>query len=298
MSVRIGVLVGTLLAFSAAGAVAADSATAPASSVAAAVASGQSATVASVKSGEPAVDTELDRVLRRVEKAGDEVQRIECDFDYEYNEQLIDEHTWRTGKLQYRKPNRFRLEFTEGGKEAFRFDGRVYVEDRPAQKARYVYRMRNQADPEITDLDIDKVPFPLPFGQKRDKVLKTFTVTYGGAKTLEPWAAPAGKSVTTAKADAKNKYDYLDLKPKKGTSIGRSYRRIEMWIDQETGLPRQIRMEDPSDRILTVRFGEARMNSRLNFDDKLFEEGPLPEKWERNYNDQTEGRASSAGPGN
>jgi outer membrane lipoprotein-sorting protein len=296
MTFRIGVWAGAVLVFFAAAAAAADSATPALSAVAAAVSSDQSATVANARSGEPAVDPDLDRVLRRVEKAGDEVQRIECAFDYEYNEQLIDEHTWRTGKLQYLKPNRFRIEFSEGGKEAFRFDGRVYVEDRPVQKARYVYRMRNQADPEITDLDIDKVPFPLPFGQKRDKVLKTFTVTYGGPKALEPWAAPAGKSVTTTKPDTK-KYDYLDLKPKKGTSIGRNYRRIEMWIDQETGLPRQIRMEDPSDRILTVRFGETRLNNETKIEDKLFEEGPLPEKWERNYQDQTEGRASSAGPG-
>jgi outer membrane lipoprotein-sorting protein len=239
----------------------------------------------------------LDVVLRRVEKAGDEVQRIECDFDYDYNQQLIGDHEWRTGKLQYHKPNRFRIEFTDGGKEAFRFDGRVYVEDRPTKKQRYVYQLRNQADPEITDLDIDKVPFPLPFGQKRDKVLRTFDVKYGGPKKLEPWSAPAGKSVTTAKPDEKE-YDYLDLKPKAHTSIGRDYRRIEMWIDRETGLPRQIRMEDKSDRILTVRFGEVRRNAQVNFaDNKMFEEGPLPEKWERNYQDQTEGRASSVAPG-
>lgn len=297
MTLRIGVWAGTVLVFFAAATMAADSAATPASAVAAAVASGQSATVANAKSGEPAVEVELDQVLRRVEKAGDEVQRIECDFDYDYNNPLIDEREWRTGKLQYLKPNRFRIEFSEGGKEVFRFNGRVYVEDRPARKERYVYRLRNQADPEITDLDIDKVPFPLPFGQKRDKVLKTFVVTYGGQKTLEPWPAPAGKAVTTAKPDAK-KYDYLDLKPKKGTSIAQSYQRIEMWIDRETGLPRQIRMlENKSERILTVRFGEVRKNGLVKFEDKLFEEGPLPEKWERNYNDQTEGRASSAGLG-
>ena len=294
MTWRISVWAGAFLVFFATVVAGADSATPAASSVAAAVQSGQSATAANIKSGEPAVAAELDRVLRRVEKAGDEVQRIECDFDYEHNAQLVDDHEWRTGRLQYHKPNRFRIEFTDGGKEAFRFDGRVYVEDRPAQKARYVYRLRNTADPEITDLDIDKVPFPLPFGQKRDKVLKTFSVTYGGTKELEPWSAPAGKSATAAKSDAKE-YDYLDLKPKKGTSIGRDYVRIEMWIDRETGLPRQIRMEDKSDRILTVRFGEARRNELVKFDDKIFGEGQLPEKWERNYNsDQAEGRASSA----
>jgi outer membrane lipoprotein-sorting protein len=296
MTLRIRLLAGAFLAFFAAVTVAADSATPPTSGGAAAVLSGQSATATNVKSGEPVVDADLDRVLRRVEKAGDEVQRIECDFDYDYNEQLIDEHTWRTGKLQYLKPNRFRIEFTDGGKEAFRFDGRVYVEDRPARKERYVYRLRNSADPAITDLDIDKVPFPLPFGQKRDKVLKTFDVKYGGPRKLEPWSAPAGKSVTTAKPDVKE-YDYLDLKPRPHTSIGRDYTRIEMWIDQATGLPRQIRMEDKSERILTVRFGEARRNDQVTFDEKMFEEGPLPEKWARNFQDQTEGRASSAAPG-
>ena len=75
--------------------------------------------------------------------------------------------------------------------------------------------------------------------------------------------------------------EHLVLTPKPRSSLARDYKRMEFWIDPNSGLPKQIRMLDNSERILTVRFYDQETNDKVTAPDKLFEEGPLPRKWDR-----------------
>ena len=149
----------------------------------------------------PKIDPDVDRILKLEEAAGARIGKLRVRFDYDENNTLLEDREWREGRITYKKPNRILIEFTDGGKESFRFDGRIFVDDRPQQKVRHVYPMRKPGEPAVEDLDIGNVPFPLPFGQKRDKVLKNFEATYGGKKTLGPWQRPGRKNEVEDKTE-------------------------------------------------------------------------------------------------
>ncbi|MBN2582873.1 MAG: outer membrane lipoprotein carrier protein LolA [Planctomycetes bacterium] len=225
----------------------------------------------------PAPDPDVDRILRLTEAAGDKVEKLAANFDYDEYETLLDDREFYEGRIVYRKPNRVFMEFTKGSKQSFRFDGRVFVDDRPDQKVRHIYPLRKPTEPEVEDLDVDKVPFPLPFGQKRDKVLRNFEVKYGGKQPLGPWAGTSKK----AKATDTKECEKLTLIPKPHGPLARDYQRMEFWIDPESGLPAQVRMIDKSDRILTVRFSDLETNDKVDAPDRIFEEQPLPGGWDR-----------------
>jgi len=225
----------------------------------------------------PAIDPDVERILKLEEAAGARIGKLRVRFEYDENNTLLEDREWREGHITYKKPNRILIEFTDGGKESFRFDGRIFIDDRPQQKVRHIYPIRKPSEPAVDDLDIGNVPFPLPFGQKRDKVLKNFEVTYGGKKTLSPWQRPGRKSEVKDKTE----YEHLILTPKPRNSLARDYKQMEFWIDPNSGLPKQIRMLDNSERILTVRFYDQQTNDKVAAPDKLFEEGPLPRNWDR-----------------
>jgi len=225
----------------------------------------------------PAADPNVDRILRLAEEAGKKIDRLAADFDYDEYETLLDDRQFYEGRIIYRKPNRIFMEFTSGSKQSFRFDGRLFVDDRPQQRVRHIYVMRKPAEPEMEDLDIDKVPFPLPFGQKRDKVLRTFDVTYVGKEVLGPWAGPSRR----AKAPDKTECEKMTLIPKPHSPMAKDYQRMEFWVNGESGLPAQVRMIDKSDRILTVRFSNLETGEKIDAPDRIFEEQPLPSGWDR-----------------
>jgi len=228
---------------------------------------------------EPATpaDPNVDRILRLAEEAGKKIDRLAADFDYDEYETLLDDRQFYEGRIIYRKPNRIFMEFTSGSKQSFRFDGRLFVDDRPQQRVRHIYVMRKPAEPEMEDLDIDKVPFPLPFGQQRDKVLRTFDVTYVGKEVRGPWAGPSRR----AKATDKTECEKMTLIPKPHSPMAKDYQRMEFWVNGESGLPAQVRMIDKSDRILTVRFSNLETGEKIDAPDRIFEEQPLPSGWDR-----------------
>lgn len=227
-----------------------------------------------------AVDSDVDRVLKLAEKAGETTLLFRADFEYHLNETMIDENEWRLGRMVYRKPSEAAIEYTDRTlNESFRFDGRVFVEDRPKQKQRYIYILRKPQDPAVNILDVEQMPIPQPFGGKREALLKNYTVTYKGTETLLPWKRP-----NISPADAKppeTKFEHLELVPKPGSAAAKNYTKVEFWIDPTDGLLRQVRTVDKSERILTVRFKNVKTNEQVGkMDDKTFEIGKLPGGWE------------------
>lgn len=226
-----------------------------------------------------AAESDVDRVLRLGEKAGQTTEKLDADFEYHLDETLIEEQEWRQGRLVYRRPDKIALEFTDGQKESFRFDGRVYVEDRPQQKQRYIHVFRKPGDPTVPILDIDQLPFPHPFGGKRDKLLKNYRITYKGKTALKPWQRPDRKTAPDTAGNAKE-YEHLEMAPKAQSKAAKDYTRVDLWLDPDTGLLRQARTVDKSERVLTVRFKNAKTNNDAkNVDEKTFEPGKLPSGW-------------------
>jgi outer membrane lipoprotein-sorting protein len=139
--------------------------------------------------------------------------------------------------------------------------------------------------PPVAILDVEQMPFPQPFGGKRDALLKKYDITYKGKVQLEPWPRP-GMKPEDAKPPAKA-LEHLVLVPKPGSKG--EHTRVEFWIDPDTGLMEQVRTEDRSERIMTVRFVDAKRNEAAkDVDDKAFEPGPLPDDWRKTVNDLTE----------
>jgi len=236
---------------------------------------------------ETTIDPDVDRVLRLAEEAGKKITKLDARFDYEFRQTLIDENEWRLGRMIYKNPSDIRIEFTDGKKEVFRFDGRVYVEDRPGQRQRYVHIFRKPDQDPISILDVEELPFPHPFGQKRDTLLKDFEVRYKGKAALEPWKRPRTKADATP-ADKAKTYEHLELRPKPKSRAAKEYVRIDYWLDPDDGLLRQVRTEDKSERVLTVRFRDVKTGDKVKADDRLFAEGRLPDDtWERVVNDHT-----------
>jgi outer membrane lipoprotein-sorting protein len=230
-------------------------------------------------SEEPAAESDVDRVLKLGEKAGQTTEKLDADFEYHLDETLIEEHEWRQGRLVYRKPDKIALEFADGQKESFRFDGRVYVEDRPNQKQRNIHVFRKPNEPTVPILDVDQLPFPHPFGGKRDKLLKNYRITYKGKTALKPWLRP-DKKATPDNAGSVKEYEHLELVPKAKSKAAKDYTRVDLWLDPDTGLLRQARTVDKSERILTVRFKNTKTNDDAKkVDEKTFKAGELPPGW-------------------
>lgn len=232
------------------------------------------------QNGQPAVDPEVDRVLRLAEQAGEKVQLLDAEFDYEFNQTLIEEREWRTGRLVYKKPSCIYIEFTDDPKDVYKFDGRVYVELQAKQQQRYPHILRKPSDPPVSILDVEQLPFPHPFGQKRKFLLENYDVTYKGREPLGPWQGP-GSEKTTAKEKGEP-CEHLVLVPKPTSRTAKEYTRVEYWLDPKTGLVRQACTEDKSERILAIRFGNIKLNEKVKAKDDLFKLGPLPSGWHDN----------------
>lgn len=230
---------------------------------------------------EPKVDPEVDRVLRLAEKAGNRVRLFDADFDYIYEQTLIEQTEQRTGRMLYRHPSDLVIEFTDGSGESFRFDGRVYIENRTQQKRRYVHIFRKPSEPPVTLLDVEELPFPQPFGQKRETLIRDYAIQHKGRERLGKWPG------SDAPPDDTTEYEHLELIPRPRSRIAREYVRADYWLDPETGLLRQARTENKSEEILLVRFNNVKTNDEVKAADKVFETRPLPEGWDEEVTDHT-----------
>ncbi len=114
----------------------------------------------------------------------------------------------------------------------------------------------------MESLELGKTPFPLPFGQRKEEVLKQFTVT---------------RDAEEEKTD-KDKRTVLVLVPKPDTPLARDYTKILLWIDSKTSLPTRVRLFDPSENRTTFDFSDVEINK--NVDAKMFTRPDVPQNWE------------------
>jgi len=215
----------------------------------------------------PAVAPAAKMILDRLEQAGKKYTTIQADVKYHVLMRELGDSETRTGEVKFKQadkkhPTRFYIRFDKlrlgAGSERtekveYAFDGQWLTEakHRIKQMTRYQVAVKGER---VDPMELGRGPFPIPFGQRTENVIKHFKVTTRKAK----------------KTDPKNT-DYLRLIRRKAYSDKINFTRMEMWIDRKTNLPVKVVSRDKN------TFTKVKTNE--NFDDKTFH---LPRKlgWE------------------
>lgn len=210
----------------------------------------------------PLLDPETAKVLDGMDVEGRKVTSLAARFDYELNQTLFEDIKKREGTVLFQMPNSFRFEFTSGEKETFVFDGRLLYHKKDAAKQLAIWEVRTADEPPVESFELGKTPFPLPFGQKKETVLKYFNVSRDKAE----------------EAKDKEKRAVLALVPKEDTPVSKDYGKIVLWIETKTYIPTRIRLYDRSENITTIDFHH--IDTKAKMDSKTFSRPSVPADWE------------------
>jgi hypothetical protein len=212
---------------------------------------------------QPQLDPEVDRILTRLEQR--EVDDLRARLSWRKRDLLdFDEDViTKRGRIWYQDAEpvaRFLIHFDAqisgtGRKdeldERHLFDGRWYVELQSRTKT-YTKREIRREDEQWDPYEVGEGVFPLPFGQKKEAILREFTVE----------RLPLGE-----KDPART--DRIRLTPRKGTPTAEDYRRLEFWVAEEgplAGLPVKVEVlkNDPAGKAsqtITIRFDDVQLNT-------------------------------------
>jgi len=173
------------------------------------------------------------RVLDALEAKGDEVRDLRCRVFYTVHDIVgMDEFT-KFGTIVYKrgKPNPlFAITFTkthQGGyvlrqQEWYLFADRWFYEAK--ERSKTVIKREVIRAGEVIDLfSLEKSPFPIPFGQRKDEILKHFDVT-----------------LVAAEADDPKDTDHLRCIPKAGSRMADEYSSLEFFVSRSLHLPIKI----------------------------------------------------------
>ncbi|HUX02349.1 MAG: outer membrane lipoprotein carrier protein LolA [Phycisphaerae bacterium] len=209
-----------------------------------------------------AVVPETQDLLDRMDTAALAIETLRARFDYELNQTLYEDVQKRKGELVFRTPNLLRFQFTDPPRETFVFDGRMLYHKKDTMQQLILWEVRRPDEPAVDSFELGKTPFPMPFGQKKETVLKHFDVSEDKAQAAED---KAGRRV-------------LILKPKPDTPLADTYTEIALWVDPQTFLPARTRLTDTSENITTIDFHHIETSAKV--DAKVFERPEVPADWE------------------
>lgn len=200
-------------------------------------ASQPAAGAAKPSSGDPGVD----KVLDRLEEKGRAIKGLACKLTYKYvTVEPVEDSQTKEGELLFAvdEPNSlFLIHFTrllaEGvvidRHEYFLFDGRWLIERNDKARTvikREIVRPGERIDP----FKLGKGPFPLPFGQRREDILRNFKVAAAAFELGDP-----------------RNSDHLHCLPLPGTELASKYSRVEIFVDRTSELPVRIVTERVTD---------------------------------------------------
>lgn len=212
----------------------------------------------------------VDAVLTRLEKKGDEIKDLRCKLEYRIDDKINLDQMTKYGAIWFKRAqphDMFLIHFHKlvqddipsRMKEWYLFNNRWLWEVK--QRTTTIIMREIVAPGKTVDLfDVETAPFPVPFGQKKDKILKSFSVSL---------SAPT-------RNDPKNT-DHLVCVPKPGTSLAKDFERLEFFVSRETNLPiRIVVTELGGNKVTTATFENVATDSGLT--DKDF--APRPE-WKK-----------------
>ncbi len=171
-------------------------------------------------------------ILTRLEKRSDGITDIRCTVKLREDDRLNLSERVKDGRILFliADPNpRFLIHFektrvdeTIGKREWYLFDG--YWLFQALERTRQVTHQEIARQGEKVDLfDIETAPFPLPFGQKKEKILRHFDV----------------KIIPPAKTDP-TETDHLVCVPKPGSRLERKYDKLEFFVRKGLNLPVRV----------------------------------------------------------
>ncbi len=182
----------------------------------------------------PAQDSaeRVDQILNNLQARSDGLRDIRCDVRFVDDDRVNLAKNVKNGRLLFlmTKPNpHFLIHFdsTEmdgvlGKREWYLFDGEWLYQavERTTQVTK-----QQIAEPgsELDMFDLEKTPFPMPFGQKRDSILRNFDV----------------KLVDSA-GDDPSETDHLMCVPKPDSRLYRKYDRLDLFVHRTAHLPARI----------------------------------------------------------
>lgn len=188
----------------------------------------------------------IEEILTRLEKRGDSLKDIRCRVYYEEEDKINLSTTKKEGEILFMKadPNpRFLISFNRTivdgqlrQKEWYLFDG-LWLFEAKQRIETVTKREMARAGEQIDLFNIETAPFPLPFGQKKDRILEQFRVT------LAP----------PAPGDPENT-DHLICIPKPGSRMERKYEQLEFFIHKEFDLPSRIVVKKSRFQTTLARF--------------------------------------------
>jgi hypothetical protein len=193
---------------------------------------------ANASTTQPSLDPTVAKVLKRMEEAGD-YRTIRSDIVYEVYDRLEGTREVRKGAVYHAKgdpndpnaPDRFAVHFNTLKRNKgpairerirYAFDGQWFTiaKERVKQIHRIQVARKGQA---VEPMRLGRGPFPLPFGQKAEDMVRFFEIDTREAKESDP-----------------NGTSYLELVTKRRYREHLNFLKLEMWIDDQTHRPVKI----------------------------------------------------------
>lgn len=178
------------------------------------------------------VDPRVDEILTRLQARGQGLRDIRCRIRLVDDDQINMTRLVRRGKILFMvaEPNALWMVHFEKSEidgearkqEWYLFDGRWLMEVQ--ERLKQITRREIVHEGEHIDFfDLETAPFPLPFGQDKQEILRNFKVTL----------APPGRG------DPKDT-DHLICSPKPGSTMARKYEKLEFFVRRDVNLPSRI----------------------------------------------------------
>ncbi|MBI3834089.1 MAG: hypothetical protein HY287_07140 [Planctomycetes bacterium] len=175
---------------------------------------------------------DVERILTDLQKRSDDLHDIRCEVRFIEDDQINMTKKTKTGRIMFAmtQPNpKFLIQFDKtaadgvvGKREWYLFDGQWLYQavERTAQVTKQELANRDQ---KLDLFDLEKAPFPLPFGQKKEAILRNFEV----------------ELVPPTESDPANT-DHLRCKTKPGSKLARRYQQLDLYVHRTLHLPTRI----------------------------------------------------------
>ncbi len=177
-------------------------------------------------------DPRVVEILSRQQKRSDGLKDIRCAVRYDEDDRMNLVQRTKSGQILFLvtgdNPNflvhfdRIAMDGVVGKQEWYLFDGRWLYQ--AIERLEQVTRQEIAREGERVDLfDLERAPFPLPFGQNKETILRHFEV-----QLIPP--APADPPHT----------DHLLCVPKPESRMYRKYDKLEFFVHREVHLPVRV----------------------------------------------------------
>ena len=221
---------------------------------------------------------EVDRILTALQQRSDGLKDIRCEVSFTDEDRVNLTKNKKSGRisLAVAKPNahflvhfdKTDLDGVRGKQEWYLFDGTWFYQ--AVERLEQVTRQKIAGSGQEIDLfDIEKAPFPMPFGQKKENILRNFDV-----RLAEPTGGDPPET------------DHLVCNPKPTSRLARRYDQLDLYVHRTLNLPKRITVTKKNGmEINTAEFpdlSEKSINTGLSRGD--FEK---PEAWAK-YKDVVE----------